>query len=132
MASDGVTTISNKKISVFDPNYPIDYKKPEVPPSYQCCRCGATNCKLWRDYLESSEYLTLLCAECSAKEQRKDIASIDKDGKLESTANGRTNQIGSRIPAIPTEGNDIFWGYTSAPKAGYEWWAKLPTHRNFK
>jgi len=38
----------------------------------------------------------------------------------------RTVQIGWRVPAIPTEDGDTFWGYTSVPQAGCDWWAKLP------
>lgn len=39
----------------------------------------------------------------------------------------RTDQIGFRVPAVPTEENDTFWGYTSVPEAGCIWWGNLPT-----
>lgn len=38
----------------------------------------------------------------------------------------RTDQIGWRIPAVPTEENDTFWGYTSVPEPGCIWWRNLP------
>lgn len=38
----------------------------------------------------------------------------------------RTDQIGWRVPAVPTEDGDTFWGYTSVPQAGCDWWASLP------
>jgi hypothetical protein len=43
------------------------------------------------------------------------------------TERERTDQIGWRIPAVPTEANDTFWGYTSVPEAGCKWWNRLPT-----
>ncbi len=39
----------------------------------------------------------------------------------------RTDQIGWRVPAVPTEENDTYWGYTSVPTPGVEWWCRLPT-----
>lgn len=124
MASDEVMPV----ITVVDSNHPVDYNKVEVPPSYYCRHCGATNCKLWRDYQTFLENQTLLCAKCAAKEQGKDIASIDANGMRDSAVSGKTDQIGWRIPAVSTEGNDTFWGYSSVPQAGCEWWKKLPTH----
>ncbi len=38
----------------------------------------------------------------------------------------RTDQIGWRIPAVPTEDGHSFWGYTSVPQSGCNWWYKLP------
>lgn len=43
------------------------------------------------------------------------------------TERAKTNQIGWRVPAIPTEENDTYWGYTSVPQAGCDWWYRLPT-----
>ncbi|MDQ5883543.1 MAG: hypothetical protein QG654_457 [Patescibacteria group bacterium] len=124
MPKDGVMPV----ITVVDPSHPVDYSKVEVPPSYTCRNCGATNCKLWRDFQDPLEYQTLLCAKCAAREQGKDIASIDANGMRDSTVSGRTDQIGWRIPAVPTESNNTFWEYNQCPQAGCEWWKKLPTH----
>jgi hypothetical protein len=38
----------------------------------------------------------------------------------------RTDQIGWRVPAVPTEENDTYWGYTSVPQPGCDWWYNLP------
>lgn len=38
----------------------------------------------------------------------------------------RTDQIGWRVPAVPTQEGDTFWGYTSVPEDGCDWWRKLP------
>lgn len=42
------------------------------------------------------------------------------------TVQERTDQIGWRVPAVPTEGFMNFWGYTSVPSAGVKWWRNLP------
>lgn len=117
-------------VSVVDPTHPVDYSKPEVPPSYKCGKCGATNCKLWRDYQTFLEHQSLLCAKCVGEEQKKDVSDIDDEGRrsLEEGLGGRTDQIGWRIPAVPTEENDTYWGYTSVPQPGCDWWRGLPTH----
>ncbi len=38
----------------------------------------------------------------------------------------KTDQIGWRVPAVPTEENDTYWGYTSVPTPGVDWWQNLP------
>jgi hypothetical protein len=42
------------------------------------------------------------------------------------SAREKTDQIGWRVPAVPTEDGDTFWGYTSVPQTGCDWWASLP------
>ncbi len=39
----------------------------------------------------------------------------------------KTDQIGWRMPAVPTAENDTYWGYTSVPQAGCDWWHRLPS-----
>jgi hypothetical protein len=34
---------------------------------------------------------------------------------------------GWMVPAVPTEENDAYWGYSSIPQAGCEWWYHLPS-----
>ena len=107
----------------------VNYSTTEVPAGYKCTECGATNCKLWREYGFFSKIL-LLCADCSAKSQNKDIGDIDADGKYTSDILGpglRTNLIGFRMPAIPTEAGDAYWSCTSVPQPAMEWWRRLPT-----
>ena len=38
----------------------------------------------------------------------------------------RCDQIGNLVPAIPTEDGETFWGYSSVPQDGCEWWYRLP------
>ncbi|PLX25961.1 hypothetical protein C0580_00915, partial [Candidatus Parcubacteria bacterium] len=54
-------------------------------------------------------------------------SDIDEEGLRDSEYGGRTDQIGWRVPAIPTEGFYTYWGYTSVPGPGVEWWRNLPT-----
>lgn len=109
--------------------FPISgtYLNGRVPVDYKCLKCGATSCKLWRDYNTFLEHQRLLCATCAGADQRKDVTSIDADGKIPLEHNWRTDQIGWMVPAVPTEECDTYWGYTSVPQAGCEWWRKLPS-----
>lgn len=114
--------------SVIDPNHPVDYSKQETPPNYKCGKCEATGCKLWRLYNTFLDFQILLCAECAAKDQKKDISDMDESGIYTSKpCDMRIDQIGYYIPAVPTKENNNYWGYTSVPEAGVEWWKNLPT-----
>lgn len=150
-----------KKLKVVNPRHPFKYTDEGVPPTYKCTNCGATGCKLWRDYQTFTDHQTLLCLECACTEQNK-VRTPTEDGKslytdkvhyfyrTKTTTPGwwygydpkegapadaietkaekeKSDQIGWRVPAVPTEENDTFWGYTSVPQAGCEWWYKLPT-----
>lgn len=42
-------------------------------------------------------------------------------------SSGRTDTIGWRVPAVPTEDGEGFWGYSSVPPEGVAWWRALPT-----
>lgn len=66
---------------------------------------------------------------CAGKSQSKDVSNIDERGLLSHPSMGerRTDQIGWRVPAVPTEENDTYWGYSSVPQAGLSWWERLPT-----
>lgn len=105
----------------------VDYSNIETPSGYKCSKCSATGCKLWRDYQTFLDNQSLLCAKCAAEEQKKDISTIDAKGRRETEHGGRTDQIGWRIPAVPTIEGDTFWGYSSVPQAGCDWWANLPS-----
>lgn len=114
----------------------VDYLSNQVPDYYKCHTCNATNCKLWRDSGAVFMPVKLECVDCSIKSQSnprvtsyfsKIAASVQvaEDGTYNDT-HGRTDQIGWRAPAVPTEDNDSYWGYTSTPQAGVNWWVKLP------
>lgn len=106
----------------------IDYTKVEVPPTYTCGKCGATNCKMWHDHLI---HKMLLCVLCAAENQKKDVTSIDETGmRLSDIGNDRrTDQIGWCVPAIPTNYPGVYWGYGSVPIEAMTWWKRLPTHQ---
>jgi hypothetical protein len=105
----------------------VDYKSIETPQGYVCSKCGATDCKLWRDYQTFLENQHLLCAPCAAKEQEKDISTMDNEGRYETEHGSKTNSIGWLVPAVPTPESDSFWGYCSIPAEGLKWWENLPT-----
>ncbi len=98
-----------------------------APPEYVCGTCGVGGVKLWREYQTFLSHQTLECCDCAAKSQGKDVSCIDADGRRLLDDGMRCDQIGWRIPAVPTEEGDTFWGYTSVPEPGVEWWRRLPT-----
>ena len=103
------------------------YWNESVPADYTCSHCGATSCKLWREY--QTEAPKLLCARCTAKDQDKDISSIDRDGRTKNAPPlvGRSDSIGWYIPAVPTEWPGNYWGYTMVPRVARDWWHHLKT-----
>lgn len=104
----------------------VDYSKAAAPPDYRCGDCGATGVKLWREYQTISP--KLLCANCAASDQGESIADIDAEGKHTDPELGtKTDQVGWYVPAIPDEEGVGYWGYTSVPQAGVDWWRRLPT-----
>jgi hypothetical protein len=94
---------------------------------YRCSRCGASGCKLWRDYSTFLNHLELYCAPCAARDQGKDVSDIDAGGRRASDLGDRTDQIGCLVPAVPTEDGSTFWGYTAVPDDRVRWWRALPT-----
>ena len=113
----------------------VDYVTCEVPLGYKCGKCGVSGVKLWRDYQTFLEHQRLLCSDCAVKDQEEDYvvgadgkhADYVTDGDGKRTHCGRSDQIAWLVPAVPTEEGDTFWGYTSAPQPGCDWWGRLPT-----
>lgn len=113
----------------------VNYKIVMVPGTYFCSKCNAKGVKLWRPY--NSFNIRLLCADCAAEDQGKDISSMDEYGSHESklsdgTPAGKCDQIGWFVPAVPTEDAHpgfkdslAYWGYTSVPQEGVDWWKRL-------
>lgn len=101
----------------------IKYASGKAPDEYKCGECGATGCKLWREYQTFAP--RLLCAGCAMTDQKK-TGSVDADG-FRVYEYGRTDQIGWYVPAVPDEEGIGYWGYTSVPSAGVAWWRALPT-----
>jgi hypothetical protein len=104
----------------------IDYANANPPRGYACTTCRRHGCKLWREYQTFADTTELICCDCAGKSQKEDVRQIDTDGMRPSSL-GRTDAIGLRIPAVPTEDGTNFWGYTSVPPDGCAWWRSLPT-----
>ena len=101
---------------------------------YKCGDCGVEGVKLWREYQTFLDHQVLRCADCAVKNQAQPGVSstitaktkVGEDGKHEGRYGDRSDQIGWLVPAVPTE-DGSFWGYTSVPQSGIEWWEALPT-----
>lgn len=113
---------------------PTDYGGVATPENYVCARCGVKGIKLWRLYQTFLNHQELTCAVCAAAAEGCSIADIDAEGKRTDTSayqvpdpRYRTDSIGWRIPAVPTEAGDTYWGYSAVPPAGVTWWHRLPT-----
>jgi hypothetical protein len=96
----------------------------EMRDRMRCGACGAAGCKMWREYNTCSDYTKILCGQCALKDQGK-TGTIDARGYIHGE-HGRCDQIGWMVPAVPTH-DGSFWGYTSVPAEGVEWWRTLPT-----
>jgi len=108
----------------------------DIPEKYKCDMCGAFGCKMWRYYQTFLEKQKLFCAVCAGRNQDIDVSDMDEKGKIPSdvfkTVTIRIDQIGWLVPAIPTEDEQTYWGYTSVPYNGCRWWDKLPSKPEVK
>src|SRR5262249_37719640 len=108
----------------MEPMKKVDYSKPATPADYKCGNCGATGCKLWREYQTFSPQL--LCVDCACKDQNK-TNNVDEQGlQMDIELGWKTDSIGWYVPAVPDEAGFGYWGYTSVPDAGAKWWELLP------
>ncbi len=132
------------------------YSDSVVSPQYHCGKCGAQGVKLWREYQTFLNHQSLLCAVCACEEQNasQQVHGHGKTFSVEQKANGKVcvtttyckerdpklfaifngvdrggDQIGWRIPAVPTEDGTTYWGYTSVPTEGVIWWERLSLHK---
>jgi len=105
----------------------VNYESGATPPEYVCCKCGATNCKLWREYCTVRP--DLFCASCAALSEGVDISTLDERGQRVGELWPRTNQIGGLVPAIPDEEGFGYWGVISVskPPEADQWWETLPS-----
>jgi hypothetical protein len=83
--------------------------------NYVCSKCGNKDCKLWRQYQTVASSVELLCVFCAQRDQNKYL-DLARHG----------DQIGWLVPAVPS--GDTYWGYSSVPQDGVEWWQNLPTY----
>lgn len=100
---------------------------------YKCTKCGAEDCKLWREYQIFANLTDLYCVKCACIVEKKDINNVTPEGRIKTDpkyscrVDETTDQIGWLVPAVPTEENDAYWGYTSVPQDKVNWWYSLPT-----
>lgn len=93
---------------------PFSYTDKNTPDGYKCVTCSATGVRLYRRYQTFLDHQQLYCRECACKDQNK-----QPDNKSEHT-------IGCLVAAVPTEDGRTYWGFTSVPQEGVEWWNRLP------
>lgn len=127
---------------------PVDYSSNVPPPrGYHCGKCGVLGVKLWRDYNVFMIHQSLLCAQCACVEQSNERKSYDirvhDNGKVSVTTTYSPvtepvlwkfyrdgdeggDQIGWRVPAIPTACGTSYWRYSSVPIDARDWWFRLP------
>lgn len=88
--------------------------KIDQPEKYKCSKCGAAGVRLWRQYQTFADHIDLLCLACGEADQKRKI-------------DPRETSIGWLVLAVPTaDGSDTYWGYTSVPDDGLDWWKALP------
>ena len=70
--------------------------------------------------------VSLLCCDCAAQDQSEDISSMNEQGYRVGRFQDKDYTIGSFVPAIPDQEGLGYWGYMSIPKAGIDWWERIP------
>ena len=101
---------------------PFDYQEHGCPEDYRCTRCDKTWVKLWREYNTFMSHQSVMCHDCWKETKPKLYAQYNSEEY------GHSDQLcGSKVPAIPTEEGDTFWGYCAVPIDGVRWWHRLPS-----
>lgn len=95
----------------------------KTPKGYECSHCHVTGVKLWREYQTFLDHQQLLCATCAPIVKPREAAAQAEFRRKYSIV---TDQLCDMVPAIPTEDGTTFWGYSSVPQDGVEWWKTLP------
>lgn len=91
------------------------YADGKTPEGYVCSCCGKKGVRLYRQYQTFADHIKLMCRECALKNQGQDAPDFESE-----------HSIGWLVAAVPTEDGETFWGYTSVPQDGVEWWNNLP------
>lgn len=84
--------------------------------TYSCDDCGASECKLWREYNTFIEHQKLRCAMCACKKEGKNFHDLNLEKHM---------SIGFLVPAVPTKDGTDMYGYTSIPLVYTAWWYTL-------
>jgi len=94
----------------------------------ECDKCGKTGVKLWREYGVYSRPPGILCVDHASELDSIEGSEVAEDGShpSEFSPNQRSYDIGWYVPALPVEGEDAWWGATSAPEEAFEAWKALP------
>lgn len=87
---------------------------------YECKKCEATDCKLWRELSVFGEVVTV-CLSCLEAKGHVVEPGTDQiyDRAIESACYG---------PAVP-DLDGSWWGYTSIPSWWVAWWRGLPNRK---
>lgn len=93
----------------------FSYGDQRTPEGYRCGDCDADGVRLYRRYQTMLGGKELRCRACALKEQRRDNPEHESE-----------HTIGWLVAAVPTEDGSTYWGYTSVPDAGVDWWNRLP------
>jgi len=96
---------------------PFKYKAGRVPKGYKCDGCGVYGVRLYRHYQTFLEHQVLRCRSCALESQKQTKPDSDYE-----------HSIGWMVAAVPTEDGTTYWGYTSVPQEGVEWWDRLPKY----
>lgn len=96
-----------------------DMKPTPKPAEYQCSCCKATNCRLWRKSHTFLDYIKLLCSICLE-------AETIKQGNPRKIVS-EMSQCSWWVAAVPTP-DGSYWGFTSVPQEGCDWWYALPVY----
>ena len=92
----------------------FSYNNNITPVGYNCSVCGISNVRLYRQYQTVVEGIRLMCKKCALIDQKCDRPDNESE-----------HSIGWLVAAVPTEDGTTYWGYTSVPDDGVEWWNKL-------
>lgn len=122
-----------------------NYASNQIAKDYYCNTCKIKGVKLWREYQTFMNHQVLYCVDCALKNQNVPDGKVREDGKylcetikeIKDISTGEmiknwevwTDQIKWLVPAVPLENEDTFWGYSSVPQDGVDWWKKLPLRK---
>ncbi|MCK9154715.1 MAG: hypothetical protein M0P12_01225 [Paludibacteraceae bacterium] len=93
---------------------PFKYSDWESPEGYVCSKCGKQHVRLYRQYQTCADAVELLCRSCALKDQKQKVP--DHEGE---------HSIGWLVAAVPTKDGETYWGFTSVPQDGVDWWNNL-------
>lgn len=91
--------------------------------TYQCEKCGADKCKLWRPL--SCFQVELICWTCL--ESKGHVVELGKPHGSDQVYN-RDIEADCWGPAVP-DLDGSWWGYTSVPNWWVAWWKALPNKK---